>query len=77
MNGLTSKNRFLEIESIGNPPAAWEVWNASYLHNVFRSQKLKHSIWGVFELFKQFSGVGLNFPDDKDICKCISGSYSI
>ena len=35
------------------------------------------SISGLFELSKQFSGVGFNFPADKDISDSISGSYSL
>ena len=31
------------------------------------------SILGLFELSKQFSGVGFNFPADKDISNCIAG----
>ena len=28
---------------------------------------LVHSVWGVFELVNWFSGVGYNFPANKDI----------
>ena len=34
------------------------------------------SILGLFELSTKFSGVGFNFPADKDISNCIAGSYS-
>ena len=35
------------------------------------------SILGLFELVKLFSGIGFDFPADKDISNCIAGSYRI
>ena len=37
---------------------------------------LIHSILGAFDIYKQFSGVGLNFPDDRNIYNFKTSSYS-
>ena len=35
-------------------------------HDLSSQNSLNHSMLGVFEIVKQFSGIGLNCPDDKD-----------
>ena len=44
-----------------------------FFKQVFAETSLILSISGLFELSKQFSGVGFNFPADKDISNCIAG----